>query len=59
MVVSIEQAMADAILALRMLRKSIADHGHFEAMIDFDRLMANAVEEAEKQLTKLQASGPS
>ncbi|WP_095200579.1 hypothetical protein [Mesorhizobium carmichaelinearum] len=59
MVVSIEQAMAEAILAIRMLRKSIADHGHSEAMIDFDRVMANAVEEAEKQLTRLQASGPS
>ena len=54
MVVSIEQAMADAILAMRMLRKSIDDHGHLEAMIDFDRVMANAVEEAEKQLTRLQ-----
>ncbi|QND55903.1 hypothetical protein [Mesorhizobium huakuii] len=59
MVVSIEQAMAEAILAIRMLRKSIADHGHLEAMIDFDRVMANAVEEAEKQLTRLQASEPS
>ena len=56
MVVSIEQAIADAVLAMRMLRKSITDHGHLEAMIDFDRLMANAIEEAEKQLTKLQAS---
>lgn len=59
MVVSIEQAMADAILAMRMLRKSIDDHGHLEAMIAFDRLMANAIEETEKQLTKLQAPGPS
>ena len=59
MVVSIEQALADAILAMRMLRKSIDDHGHLEAMIDFDRLMANAVEEAEKQLVGLQASGSS
>lgn len=54
MVVSIEQALADAILAMRMLRKSIDDHGHLEAMIDFDMVMANAVEEAEKQLTRLQ-----
>ena len=59
MVVSIEQALADAILAMRMLRKSIDDHGHLEAMVDFDRLMANAVEEAEKQLVGLQASGSS
>jgi len=59
MVVSIEQTLADAILAMRMVRKSIDDHGHLEAMIDFDRVMENAIEEAEKQLTKLQASGPS
>ena len=59
MVVSIERALADAILAMRMLRKSIDDHGHLEAMVDFDRLMANAVEEAEKQLVGLQASGSS
>lgn len=59
MVVSIEQALADAILAMRMLRKSIDDHGHLEAMIDFDKVMADAVEEAEKQLTRLQASGSS
>ncbi|BCG71999.1 hypothetical protein MesoLj113a_31570 [Mesorhizobium sp. 113-1-2] len=51
--------MADAILAMRMVRKSITDHGHLEAMIDFDRVKANAVEEAEKQLSRLQASGPS
>jgi len=57
MVVSVEQAMADAILAIRMLRKSIADHGHVEAMIDFDSLLATTVEEAEKQLTRLQDSG--
>lgn len=59
MVVSIEQAMADAIPAMRMVRKSITDHGHLEAMIDFDGVKANAVEEAEKQLSRLQASGPS
>ncbi|UVK49409.1 hypothetical protein BPNPMPFG_008376 (plasmid) [Mesorhizobium sp. AR07] len=57
MVKSIEQAMADAILAIRILRKSIADHGHSEAMIDFDRLLATAVDETEKQLTKLQDPG--
>ena len=28
--------MADAILAMRMVRKSITNHGHLEAMIDFD-----------------------
>jgi hypothetical protein len=59
MVVSIEQSMGEAILAIRMLRKSIADHGHFEAMIDFDRMLATTVEETEKQLTKLQDSRPS
>ncbi|QKD02708.1 hypothetical protein [Mesorhizobium loti] len=59
MVVNIEQALADAILAMRMLRKSIDDHGHLEAMIDFDKVMANAVAEAEKQLVRLQASGSS
>ena len=51
--------MADAILAMRMLLKSIDDHAHLEAMIDFDRVMANAVEQAVKQLTRLQASDPS
>lgn len=46
-------------VAMRMVRKSITDHGHLEAMIDFDGVKANAVEEAEKQLSRLQASGPS
>lgn len=59
MVVSIEQALADAILAMRMVRKSIDDHGHLEAMIDLDKVMERAVDEAEKQLTRLQAAGPS
>ena len=54
MVKSVQQAMNDAILAIRMLRKSIEDHGHSEAMADFDRLMATVVDEAERQLTKLQ-----
>lgn len=57
MVKSVEQALEDAILAIRILRKSIADHGHSEAMIDFDRLMAAAIGGAEEQLTKLQDSG--
>lgn len=57
MVKSIEHAMADAILAIRILRKSIVDHGHFEAMADFDELLAAAVDETEKQLTTLQDRG--
>ena len=56
MVKSVQQAMNDTILAIRILRKSIEDHGHSEAMADFDRLMATAVDAAEKQLTTLQKS---
>jgi hypothetical protein len=56
MVIGVEQAIGEAILAIRILRKSIVDHGHLEAMADFDGLMATAVDEAEKQLTELQGA---
>ncbi|RWF46699.1 MAG: hypothetical protein EOS46_16440 [Mesorhizobium sp.] len=55
MVKSIDRALQDAILAMRILRKSIIDHGHMEAMAEFDGLMSVTISEAERELTRWQA----
>ncbi|MBZ9817794.1 hypothetical protein [Mesorhizobium sp. CA7] len=41
--------MDDALLAMRMLRKSIVDHGHLEAMADLDAVMETAIAAAEQK----------
>ena len=54
MVVNVEQALDDALLAMRMLRKSIVDHGHLEAMAELDTVMENAIAVAERKLTEIE-----
>ena len=49
MVINVEQALDEALLAMRMLRKSIVDHGHLEAMADLDAVMASAIAVAERK----------
>ncbi|PBB18115.1 hypothetical protein [Mesorhizobium sp. WSM4313] len=49
MVKNVEQALDDALLAMRMLRKSIVDHGHLEAMADLDAVMETAITAAEQK----------
>ncbi|MDX8460585.1 hypothetical protein [Mesorhizobium humile] len=53
MVINVEQALDEALLAMRMLRKSIVDHGHLEAMADLDAVMANAIAAAEQKRTEI------
>ncbi|TPK72243.1 hypothetical protein FJ934_25670 [Mesorhizobium sp. B2-4-12] len=55
MVKNIDRALQDAILAMRILRKSIIDHGHLDAMTEFDSLIGVAISEAEQQLISMQA----
>ena len=54
MVVNVEHALNDALLAMRMLRKSIIDHGHLEAMADLDAAMETAIAVAEQKLTEIE-----
>ncbi len=54
MVVNVEQALDDALLAMRMLRKSIVDHGHLETMAELDTVMENAIAVAERKLTEIE-----
>ena len=54
MVVTVEQALDDALLAMRMLRKSIVDHGHLEAMADLDAAMEIAIAVVEQKLTEIE-----
>ncbi|QPC91580.1 hypothetical protein [Mesorhizobium sp. INR15] len=58
MVKNVDQALQDAILAIRMLRKSIVDHGHLGAMIGLDRTMESALAEAERAALELQQKKP-
>lgn len=58
MVVTVEQALGDALLAMRMLRKSIVDHGHLEAMADLDAAMETAIAVAERKLTEIEREKP-
>jgi hypothetical protein len=53
MVINVEQALDEALLAMRMLRKSIVDHGHLEAMADLDAVMAIAIAAAERKRTEI------
>jgi len=53
MVINVEQALDEALLAMRMLRKSIVDHGHLEAMADLDAVMASAIAAAERKRTEI------
>ena len=53
MVINVEQALDEALLAMRMLRKSIVDHGHLEAMADLDAVMASAIAASERKRTEI------